>query len=438
MWKKWAIPCVLFISSMSILFFFKQNHVSVKEKEIEQLVQQKLYYDAQKRYEQLYQQTNDIRYLYTQAQLFERMNDTDSALTMYETIVDNDPTQQDAYDHIKRLYDDKSDRTYIRLLYKRRQHGFDDAELRAIENTVIPQQFHLVTIHHWYDGIAVVSQKDDGNIEKYGLMDTSGHIVLPLTLDWIGLFDETTGFYPMYRDKELFYGDHNGNKRLHLEHQYERVGPLINNRRWVFKNNAYTFVNDKWEVVTDKMYDDVTNFQSDSAFVKQYNKWIIIDKNGKPLQMEHFDAIAMDNTKNAVVNDRIWLKINKYWHMYTNKLEKIKHEHVTDIAFVKGYEKMAVKLDNGWNFMDENGQLLSKSRYLNAVSFRHQHAFVQVEQNVWTSINLREEQGEKLSAKNITAFDDERFARIDAEEQFYYVKLFDGEDEYGTSHNTTR
>ncbi|MDO4700781.1 MAG: WG repeat-containing protein, partial [Moraxella sp.] len=121
------------------------------------------------------------------------------------------------------------------------------------------------------------------NNGKYGFIDKTGKVVIPLKYD-----DFEKSFYggrifaEVKRNGRTYYVSRLGD-------EYTAVGSVSEGLVWVGNNNKYGYVDTTGKVVIALQYDDAWSFSEGLAVVKNNGKYGFIDKTGKMVIAPQYD-----------------------------------------------------------------------------------------------------------------------------------------------------
>lgn len=236
-------------------------------------------------------------------------------------------------------------------------YGYKDS---VSGNIVISAKYSKV--YRFYEGLAAVNiggkiEYDDYDDEEYftggkwGYINTSGILVIPLTFDWASDF-------------------HNGNAVIRKD-----SGSV----------NLYQLINTKGTVLTPVMYNDITNANDGNYLVLKNSLWGIIDKYGKELIQCKYDRIIIDsgfivvtlndkaglidikgNVIIPTVNNNIFIKKDGFLlvlidndHRYYYHKSGMKFDDKTD--FAEGIS--LVIMNNKYGLIDKNLSFIIPCKY---------------------------------------------------------------------------
>lgn len=121
------------------------------------------------------------------------------------------------------------------------------------------------------DGMAKVSAQ-----EKFGFINTDGHLTIPLEYDDAWSFSE--GLASVQKDNT--YGYINVKNQLIIPHQYQQASPFHEGLAKVQLNDKWGFINKAGKTIIPCEYTDATSFSNGRAKVQRYGVWYTINNMG--------------------------------------------------------------------------------------------------------------------------------------------------------------
>ncbi len=189
---------------------------------------------------------------------------------------------------------------------------------------------------------------------------------------WENYYTARDGFYTKVYDAS-------GNIKANLKGDYKNFY-----ENFIIKedNNGMCFVNRAGEKQSDT-YTKITNFSNGKALIFN-EKWKLIDNKFQIIEEFDFKDIKIDEFNNAIYDDKIIFKDEKY-RIYDIKNNKFSKKY-DDIDFSYG-EYIAVK-KNKWGYIDQNFNKVIDFKYDDASSFTLDRGLVKLN-NRFFIINKR-------------------------------------------------
>ena len=195
--------------------------------------------------------------------------------------------------------------------------------------------------------------------DKYGLADTTGKVITPVSIDQI--FDFDYGNLTWYRMGEK-YGFINSQGVLITKAVYEYAYAFAGDCAVVQKDGKFGFVDKSGKEITNPVYDYCSDFGDGVGVVGKDHKYALMDSKGKLITPFEYDG-AWPSTEGMVkvLKDKKW--------GYLNSKGKVAIPFQFDECgqFREGFAPAAV---NGlWGYIDKTGRWVVEPRYKKTSSF---------------------------------------------------------------------
>lgn len=158
-------------------------------------------------------------------------------------------------------------------------------------NIVIPISFDSVTV--FIDGVSKVEQNG-----KFGLMNRNGNIITPVVYDAIGFFEN--GYAIVTQSGMQGIVDMNG--QIVVTPQYEAINGYVNGVTGFKSNGKWGLLDESGNVVVTPLFEDMKTFNHGVAPVKLNGKWGYIDITGFFVISPQFDDANAFVDGLAVIN----------------------------------------------------------------------------------------------------------------------------------------
>jgi uncharacterized protein YfaP (DUF2135 family) len=145
-----------------------------------------------------------------------------------------------------------------------------------------PEQIDLV--QDYREGLASVRRHIDG-IPKWGFIDRSGNIVIPIQYDSVSVFID--GVSRVSNGGKLGLIDESGRTLLPIA--YDEIGEFSDDIAYVRQNDRIGFVRRGGEILREPIYETVTNFSDGLACVRTGGLWGVIDAAGNTVLEPTFE-----------------------------------------------------------------------------------------------------------------------------------------------------
>lgn len=243
------------------------------------------------------------------------------------------------------------------------------------------------------------------NQEKYGLIDTTGHLCVHLQYDDISSFSE--GRLAVKRNGLWGFTDKNGNEiitcqyrevnnfskgiasvklgnkwgfidlngKVLIDYQYSRAGSFEQGLAPIYLNGGYGYINSKNELRIPTEYSGAEDFENGVARITKDFKQGIIDTLGNYILRPKYLSISKFNKYGLAIvrygSERIRSGV-------IDKTGKMCAEGFLSIMpFKEG--RAAVRYKNGYGFINTSGKLIINAKYSKVGSFANGRAMVQKE-----------------------------------------------------------
>lgn len=202
---------------------------------------------------------------------------------------------------------------------------------------------------------------------KYGYIDRTGEIVIPVRYDSIGRFYRDLA--KVKQNNKYGYVDITGKEITLL--QYDKVFDFSNGFAKVMQNGKYGYIDKTGKEITPLKYDEVFDFSNGLAKVKQNKKYGYIDEMGKEVIAVKYKNIGnFSDGLVSVYNGRCG---------YADKTGKEVIPLKYDVAYNFSYGRAVVKQRGKYGYIDKTGREITPLKYDEACNFSG--GFAEVKQN---------------------------------------------------------
>ncbi len=221
---------------------------------------------------------------------------------------------------------------------------------------------------------------------RWGMVLKDGTRQIRSQFDYLGAYEKATGVIPCCINGQYYYVDSKGNRKLVGDKDYQYLGSFGCGFAPAQRDNVYGYIDTDFNEENFE-YEYAGAFANNIAAVKKNGKWALINNKFNVLTGFVYDEILMDtNGYCSMYNVIIARKADKYIFI-NHKGEQIgnnKFDNARLAASDKGY--IAVKLGGKWGYADSKGNLILEPKYDDAKSFSLGFAPVKLDEQ-WGYIN---------------------------------------------------
>lgn len=212
-------------------------------------------------------------------------------------------------------------------------------------------------------GVAVVIDfdVDDEGSDKYGLIDTSGKLLLPITYDEIGS-DALEGL-DLENKNEIFvirsgdkYGYANIKGKVVIAPTYDDADSFSEGYAAVCNNDKYGFINEKGKLVISCQYDSAFDFIEDRSIVTVGDKYGVINTKGDYVVNPKYDMMFSYSEGYAAFK-----KGEKWGYVDTKGKEAISAQYDFSTTFNNGVA--AASSSGKYGLIDATGKWVVPAKY---------------------------------------------------------------------------
>lgn len=384
------------------------DYQKIYKEEANQFINKKLYYDGYLIYKDKIisdYPTEDNYQVYIDLLL--KLGKNIEAEKISLEAIEKYPNSLDIYKKLLDLYFESRSHKLNDFVFKMKKK-FNDFEDVRISNLFLEFEERNIMVNDLYqfnDEYAVIRE---GNL--YGVVDRGLSSRMESKYEKIGSYSPETKLFPVKYQGEVYYMDIDGYKRKHNEDNFDVLGTQRENKAYAGKDNKYGYINYDMEKLTAIEYDDATTFKNGIAFVKKENKWSMINSNFEIVKDKAYDEIAFDDNKIANQHGVFFARVGEKWNLFDEKGNILSEKSFLDIKKFESNEAAAVKLEQGWTFIDKNGKLLDYI-FEDAYSYRFGKTIVKKD-GKWYMIDKKFTIGKELPYKSASSFNDIGYAKV--------------------------
>ena len=315
-------------------------------------------------------------------------------LSWCEDFIDAYPMEPMAYDCLLEAYLKATDyESCFDLLEISEKRGVSSEYLRRTAEQ-IAYEYHLD--YETYENVGIFSSNFCPVFGKngWGYVNRYGVVRVDLQYQDAGVFT-SSGLAPVVNKAgDAFFIDSTGARELSPEGDYIKLGMVSDGIVAAEKENGrfaylYSDVNQTTVPIEGEFLYGST-FNGGVAAVRNEEGWNLIDVNGRKITDAVFADVILDGKQIAMRNSRIFAAVSEGdYILLDSEGKQIGQEHFENARLFNGTEPAAVKVNNRWRFIDENGEYISDNTYDDARSFANGLAAV-CTAGKWRFVDLNE------------------------------------------------
>jgi hypothetical protein len=200
---------------------------------------------------------------------------------------------------------------------------------------------------------------------KWGFINTTGKVIIPIKYDWVSGFKEGLAFFK--HNKKWGFINEKGEEVIAAKYdhiQYDIFDFSENNFYMAKLENKHCYINLKGKQITPPIYDELFGFKENGySKVRMDKRFGYIDKYGKTLIEVKFEAIG------AVKGLTLEAKLNNKWGIIDtlgNTIVPFEYDNMDQRG-----EPIRVSKNNKWGFINKKGTELVALIYDDARPFEN-------------------------------------------------------------------
>jgi len=224
----------------------------------------------------------------------------------------------------------------------------------------------------WHEGYLVVQTND-----KFGLVNQNGEIQFECIYDYMGSYSEEESVIPVNLDNKSYYINIDGYKKLVADKSFDYLGTFNSQLAPVKIKGKCGWVNREF-AESQFEFDYTSVFYDDIAVAKKGNKWALINDDIETITDFKYDDIKLDDTGTVGNSSAIFVKENNKYILVDKKGKQIGKQSFEDARAFLGEQYAAIKQNGKWGFINTDGEIVIKCQYDDAKSFRNDVAGVRI------------------------------------------------------------
>lgn len=221
-----------------------------------------------------------------------------------------------------------------------------------------------------------------------GLLDQEGDIVVEAEYDEIAYPAGDRKDIAVVSENSAYYINEKGYKVDEPDEKYTYLSGIGSNSILAQKNGKYGYLDSSYREKTKFEWEDATKIYDKLGAVKKDGKWALINEKFELQTGYIYDDVLYDEWRRCSVNQVVWVnKGGKY--QLVDKTGALLTENIyEDVKMFAGKQPCAVKKDGKWGFVDLTGKEVIKPAYEGADSFNKDFAPVMDSHSMWGMIDL--------------------------------------------------
>lgn len=203
---------------------------------------------------------------------------------------------------------------------------------------------------------------------KKGLLYENGKELIRPQYEEISFFGDN-GFAAVKKDGESYFIDKNNYKRREPPEKYDYLGSISQGFIPAKKDGKWGYLNEDFQEVTEFVYEQVTPMLDGVAAVQKDGKWALIGEKLQRITDFEFSEIVTDDWGFCSRNGRVFVKNGDKYILIDNEGREIGEESFENVRPFLSQYGAAVQKDGKWGFISPEGKILLQFMYEDAKSF---------------------------------------------------------------------
>jgi len=306
-----------------------------------------------------------------------RGNDEREYMKYCQKILEDYPYNVEVYERLAKYYQEKKDfKSCFEILDIAKKRKLDSGTLNAVEKEIAYEYTFGYTTYDdvsaFIEGYCAVKKKD-----KFGFVNTSGKLVIDCNFKKVSSFCD--GFAAVVDQEDMIYFiDTDGNKAIATSKDsgYTEFGMISDGVMTAVLNGKYIYLDKSFNKLFGD-YDFATAMNKVAA-VKNGSSWEIIDKDGKTVGNKKYEDVIIDENGYACRKNRLFVKDGGGYKMLDTAGNVVLDQVFEDARLFSSGTLAAVKINDRWGFVDQNGSIIIEPKYDEARSFSYGLAAVKI------------------------------------------------------------
>ena len=307
------------------------------------------------------------------ADMYYRLGDFNGFITTCDQLIDLNPSDPKPYLDEIHYYIEKSNYAdAIKVLRSAQKRVGDNAEIAAIQKELstkcVEKYVSFGDVQDWFE-VGNTTLIVAGANDKWGIALKDGSRFLRPNYDYVGTYDEETGFIPICYEGRYYYVDYEGNRRLIGDEEYQFLGGFHDGFAAAQRQGNYGYVDIDFNEYHFE-YEYSGEFANGIAAVKKDGRWALIDSKFNYLTGYDFDEILVDSYGRCAAFGLVVARSGDEYFFLNNNGKRISSRTFNEAVLPADDESLiAVRDGELWGFADHDGAMIIEPQYQNAKSF---------------------------------------------------------------------
>ncbi len=344
---------------------------------------------------------------------------------LYEDMLENYPKDVTAYEYAVAFYMRTEDYENIYSVHDTmRKRGLvsEDIEkiMAEIKYTYYMEDTSLVNVGEYFNEHCI-AEIENGN---KGLINSTGGTEISFSYKFVGNY--ASECVPVItQEGEALFLDMEENRTMNYkgEIQPEELGIFTENKYWAKQGETFVYYNAEG-TQQGNTYVAVTNFNGNAAFVKENDRWILINDKFEKISDAEYAGLIIDDSGYAIRHGMAFTNEEGVGYQLTDsKGNKVSEEYYEDARLFVDGTYAAVKKDGKWGFIDSKGKMAIEPQYEDAKSFSNGLAAVKKD-GKWGYINEKNETAIDFQFEDVRNFNSSMTCFVKMEDTWFRLRLY--------------
>lgn len=261
-----------------------------------------------------------------------------------------------------------------------------------------------------------------GSEGKYGIITKDGEIVVPNIGSTSGIFYNGSNTALIVEDGKAYYVNKKGFKECIPDEDYSYLGIAAGNKILANYKGKYGYLNRDMIPQSEFQWEDATAIVDKAGAVKMNGKWAIINQKLELVTDYIYEDVIYDENRICSNGGLIWAMREGKYCLVNKDGEEITQNIYDDAKPFLTKEPTAVKKGLKWGFINSEGELVIDCKYNDAKPFRNGLAPVKLD--LWGYIDREDQVVIEENFREATPFDEKKNAAVKIEDYWTIIRLY--------------